>query len=123
MDFIEQLQQLANKTYIGQNAFGVKRRIKYTKFENVLIKINKSRPDFTLANITPENAQIMLPNLRLLIVGTLLQPFAETSSVSYKPTIDDPEHIDGRNYSLIMETEEIWLYDFETGKILAKEKF
>jgi hypothetical protein len=114
---------IESKTYVGQNAFRVKKLIKYKKFENITIEGDKIKPEFVLEHIPPPNAQILLPNLRLLIVGTLLQPFVKTNPVSYKPTLDDPEHIDGNNYSLVIEEEEVWLYDFASGKVLAKEKF
>jgi hypothetical protein len=112
-----------SKTYVGQNAFGVKKLIKYKKFENIIIEGNKFKPEFVLGRIPPSNAQILLPNLRMLVLGTLLQPFLKIDPVSYKPTLDDPEHIDGNNYSLVIAVEEVWLYDFASGKVLAKEKF
>jgi hypothetical protein len=114
---------IESKTYVGQNAFGVKKLIRYRKFENITIEGKKIKPEFVLENIPPSDAQILLPNLRLLIVGTLLQPFVKTNPVSYKPTLDKPEQIDGNNYSLVMEEEEVWLYNLTSGKVLAKEKF
>ncbi len=111
-----------SKTYVGQNAFGAKKLIKYKRFENISIEGDKSQPEFVLEHISPSNAQILLPNLRFLILGTLLQPFVRTNPVSYKPTLDNPEHIDGDNYSLVFAEEEAWLYDFASGKVLAKEK-
>jgi hypothetical protein len=114
---------IESKTYVGQNAFGVKKLIKYKKFENIDIEGDKIKPEFILEKIPPSDAQILLPNLRLLIVGTLLQPFVKSNPVSYKPTLDDPEHTDGSNYSLVIEEEEVWLYNLTSGKVLAKKKF
>ena len=95
--------------------------MKYKKFENIIIESDKIKPDFELLHIQPNEARRILPNLRLLIVGEPLQLFVKTNPVSYKPTINDPEHIDGNNYSLIIETKEVWLYDFENGKVLSKK--
>ncbi len=114
---------MESKTYVGQNAFGVKKLIKYKEFENITIEAGKIKPKFVLERIPPANAQILLPNLRLLMLGTLRQPFVKTEPVSYKPTLDKPEHIDGNNYGLVIAVEEVWLYDFASGKVLAKEKF
>lgn len=114
---------MESKTYVGQNAFGVKKLIKYKRFENITIEGDKIKPEFVLEHIPPSNAQILLPNLRLLILGTLLQPFVKTNPVSYKPTLDVPNHTDGDNYSLVIAEEEVWLYDFASGKVLAKKKF
>lgn len=115
-------RKVESRTYMGQNAFGVKKSINYSKFENIFIETDKSHSGFTLFDMKPDKAKTIVPNLRFLIVGELITPFVKTNPVSYKPTIDNPEHIDGNNYSVTIEMKEIWLYDFETGRVLRKEK-
>jgi hypothetical protein len=111
------------KPYIAQNAFGVKAIVKSRKFENLYIKTDKITPQFILENYPPEKAQKLLPFLRCLVVGTLLQPFADLDSVTYDATLKDPVRVDVNSVSIVVEAEEIWLYDFVSGKVLAKEKF
>ncbi len=115
-------KQLEGKTYVGENAFGVKRIISYKEYENIFIETEKIKPDFYLENVPPQEAMKLVPNLRFLVIGEPLQPFVKTATALYKPTLDNPEEVKGYNYSLIVEMKEIWLYNFETGKILSKRK-
>lgn len=116
-------KKTGGENYTGQNAFGVKKIVKYEKFENIIIEVDKTKPDFTLKNINPDEARKINSNLRLLVIGEVLQPFVKRKQVSYKPTLDEPNHTEGDNKFIIIEAKEIWIYDFETGKVFEKKKY
>ncbi len=111
------------KPYIGQNAFGAKVIVHTRRTNSINIKTDKITPQFILENYPPEKARLILPNLRCLVIGTLLQPFAKVESFTYDATLKDPVQYDVKAISLVIEAEEVWLYDFVSGKVLAKEKF
>ncbi len=116
-------KKIGSDTYTGQNAFGVKKIVKYEKFENIIIEVDRTKPDFTLKDIKPDEARRLNSNLRLLIIGEILQPFVRRKNVSYKPTLNEPNHTEGDNKFIIIEVKEIWIYDFETGKVFEKKKY
>lgn len=122
-DYMWSHKKIDSRTYIGQNAFGVKKIIQYSKFENIIIEVDKTKPSLTIKNIEPDEAKTLSDNLRLLIIGETLQPFAKRKKVSYKPTLDDPSHIEGDNKFIVIELKEVWVYDFITGKVFEKKKF
>ncbi len=111
---------IGSGTYIGQNAFGVKKAVTYKKFENILIEVDAQKPDFTVPGIPPNDARLLLPNIRLLVIGHPVQPFAKSETVNYDPTLSNPSHVVGNNFFLMITLREVWLYNFETGKVLKK---
>ncbi len=121
-DYMWSHKKIGSSSYVGENAFGVKKLVKYEKFENIIIEVDKIKPDFTIENIPPNEAKKLSSNLRLLIIGETLQPFVKSKTVSYKPTIDEPSHTEGNNKFVVIELKEVWIYDFETGKIFAKKE-
>jgi len=111
---------IESKTYIGQNVFGVKKPVIYRKFENIHIEDNDYLPNLKVQNIQPDEARKVINNMKLLLTGKFVSPFVRRDIASYKPTIDEPIHTEGINKYLSIEIEEIWLYDFVTGKIYRK---
>lgn len=108
-------------SYVGQNAFGARKRIEYRKYRNLHIEARPHENErFKLEKLSPDVARVILPNLRTLIVGDPLTPFAKSEPVSYPPKFDDPVEIDGDNYTIVLNRWSVWLYDFETGKVWAR---
>ena len=113
---------IGSRTYVGENIFGVKKLIQYQKFENISIKTEIPGISLIIDKINPRDAEKVLPNLRFLVIGEILQPFADIDTVERTPTISEPKHIKGDNYTITLEKKAIWLYDITTGKIWGKSK-
>lgn len=111
---------IRSRNYVGSNAFGAKVLVEYKLFENIIIDPVETRY-FDLKNIPPAKAQILVPKLRLLVIGALRSPFGKSEDVNYPPTITDPSHTEGKNYTILLTLREIWLYDFVTGTVYAKK--
>lgn len=111
-----------SRQYLAQTAFGVKFPAEYKKYENVHIVTSGfgTRIHFKLSNLSPAAARQLKPNLRFLIIGDPVTPFAKSEAVSYPATLKEPTQIDGDNLSVLIDLKEIWIYDITTGKIWAK---
>lgn len=106
--------------YVGQNIFGFKKNVEWKKFQNINIDVNKLKPAFILLKVPPREAELLLPKLRLLLIGDPLQPFAKSKTAYYKPTLDEPTEVTGYNLSFVLNLQQVWLYDVETGKVYQK---
>jgi len=61
-------------------------------------------------------------NLDILIIGRLDKPYVNESFDMVEPTLDRPSSSNVKEHGIIMQTEEIWLYDSTTGEIFNKLK-
>lgn len=109
-------------SYVGSNAFGVSKTIDFLRFENVNISSNRGAHGFTIDNLEPSLAQLVLPNMRLLVIGTLGEPMIKHDQDHKKPTFNSPTEIIENHSIISLDIEEVWLYNFENGKVYAKQQ-
>lgn len=117
------------KDYVGQNAFGVKKHIEafaVLRFYLVLSNFDKLptqpyKSELLLHVPVPrEQAPMAKKNMQMLYVGEIVSPFAEVKFREETPTIDDPTHDLVGEMKVWFHLEEIWLYDYPTGRIWHK---
>lgn len=108
-------------TYVGVNAFGLKKLIHSLTYETIYVATDKSNDDFILENIPPEQARKLMPLLRVLLIGDPLQPFLKAERFTSTPTITSPFKVTKQDYSIVIELRQAWLYDIATGEILSKQ--
>lgn len=118
-------------TYIGENAFGVKRKITKSEYTFYKLAINNIE-DITQTKVSwiaPVSAEIEMPparaklvkaNLEVIYVVKPVAPFHGFDAMQIKPTIDSPSDITTYTNFLIADVEEIWLIDGMSGEILSK---
>jgi hypothetical protein len=112
---------IKESNYRATNTFGVSRVVKHSKFENIDIEDRYANSKFfRLKNVPPAEAKGMIRWLRVLLIGTPTSPFVKVAKTDYRPTLDRPEHTEGTNYSIVLDVDEVWLYNLQTGKVLMK---
>lgn len=131
LDFVK-----AGRTYVGQNAYGVKKRV-VEKDEYIcdLIMVNpgelgfkKPEHDF-LGNeqnisfdltMDPATAQKVKSNLKLLVLFQVGAPYVGISKDYDSATIDNPVDLTTHRFFIFARVSEVWLYDSRTGEVFAK---
>lgn len=68
----------------------------------------------------PDQARSWKNNAKILIVCKLREPWFELSNSTSEPRFDSPTAGTTTTYSLHIKLEQIWLYDYYTGKVLKK---
>jgi len=121
-------------SYVGSNAFGVKKLIHKVKRTNLNLSVDT--PDWFLASYTkrvrygvspgfvlPVNAadaERFSQTLRVLLVGSLRAPFVTRDIGGSEPTITDPVDLTTIEQTVHVQLRAVWLYDVRTGSVVAK---
>ncbi len=119
--------------YVGENAFGVKRRIqKYrlTSFSLVIANVNdffqahfSSTPLLKMEiKLPPAQARLVKNNLAVAYITRLVSPYWGIESTELKPTIDAPTEFKIYNKFLVANLREVWLFNRIDGTIYSKLK-
>ena len=116
-------------SYVGSNAFGVKRRVavyKGTEFHLVMPKraLGDSILDglkLQCFGVPTQEARQTESRARVLIVGGITRPYIGKGQSSYTPTIDEPTHTETDKFYLYFDPHLIYVFDLATGKILSWE--
>jgi hypothetical protein len=122
-------------SYVGQNAYGAKVTIEKT-FANVYELLIENFRDFErvprdssltfrhtiTANLemTPAEAMAAKPNLKVLALARLHDPYILKGYLSHKPTVSEPRDTFAVYHYLVCEVKEFWIYDYASGRIYAK---
>jgi hypothetical protein len=119
--------------YIGENAFGTKRRVlKFRRdtygilFNNIEDFAHEKADTFFPITITWDvpmtvaTAMAAKEHSRLLLVFRLVQPYTRKWSNYVTPTINDPAERDLHWLYVNATIDELWLYNFDTGDIYHK---
>jgi hypothetical protein len=124
-----------SKTYIGQNAYGAKVAVEETfvdMFELIVENFNEferrgARGSLTYQRIitaeipmTAAEAMTVKPNLRVLALVKLVNPYFLTGYITQKPTISKPRDTFVVYQYLVGNVYEFWIYDYASGRIYAK---
>jgi len=108
-------------SFIGSNSFGVKRKVRSEKEEGyyVLFKAGEIGEAnlLTLQDVSVQQAKLLRPKLRVLVVGKLQYPYVGAESFKKKATIDTPVQTDSLYYYLYFKPEAFWFYNYETGEV------
>ncbi len=122
-------QTVGESSYIGQNAFGVKKEIKQTDLIDfgltvVIGSIDvQSRDYFGYAvdlKFTPIEAKRLKDNFRAIIIGELQKPILNKSATYEKPTINSPSEVLTLHHRFVLKIKEIWFFDQQTGRIYVR---
>jgi hypothetical protein len=111
------------KSYVGQNAYGVKRRVTEATETKYLIafqppKINNDLGPFSNAlelDMAPSLAKSELPFLQLVVLGHVIEPFA-IDDVEYSgATIDEPTELTIQKHAVVINSPCVGLRSSKTG--------
>jgi|GEM_PF-5794399 len=124
-------------SYVGRNAFGVSAHVTREVFAEYAILLPE-RYDFGDAKIVyqapPARAIALKPRMRVAMIVSLddrsvpepadsAATFGDARATGWdyhSATIDDPEDRTSLYYSLSGDIHGYWLYDYETGEVLAR---
>lgn len=108
-------------SYIGANAFGVKRRVRVEKEMNYYLIFKSGiigeAKMLTIQEVKPEKARAIRPHLRVLLVGVLTDPYIGGDKDETAATIDDPVKTSTFNFYAYFKPMAFWFYNFETGEV------
>lgn len=114
-----------SKAYIGKTSFGdsinatsILYNVCAVAFENM--DISGSSDISTSFEIAPEIARKLKGNLRALYIGKLTTPFMGEYHRYADATIIDPVQLMSGGDIVVINLEQIWLFDSKTGTILSK---
>ncbi len=110
-------------SFIGQNAFGVKKRIKVRSEVSInlnLWKVANFENDVSF-EIERNKAIRIKPYIRVLILAKLSDPFLSKDKNVDDATISDPNLITYYDYNIEAEYRGLVLYDIRTGEIFYKK--
>ncbi len=108
-------------SFIGSNAFGVKRRVRAETENYYHLLFNKGiigrANTLTINEVSVEKAKAIRPLLRTLIVGTLIDPYIGGDKDETSATISDPVKTTTYNFYAYFEPTAFWFYNLETGEV------
>jgi hypothetical protein len=124
-------------TYIGTNAFGVKKKILKVlirKTELLLEIPNWMKKDvfpspYTYVDSLADTVELAMnapdarrhkPGLRALLIGNLASPFTASADEHSTPTIDDPYDRTYVKHAVVLAIQELWIVDVRSGEVLAQ---
>ena len=116
--------------YTGRNAFNMRTRVRvYRNDEFFLGATSDALKQSNLQEIStsffmpPFEARIAKGNMRALVIGRLAEKPLYHDQERDKPEITDPYDRHNFRYVLMIVPEEVWFYDFPTGKIYTRLPF
>jgi TonB family protein len=109
-------------SFVGQNAFGVKKRVQVVREANIQLKLSWDRYyDNDLFFAVERSKAIRIKNsIRVLLLVKLHEPFVEINQNVETATIDDPRLVAYHDISLRAEYVGVIIYNIENGEILHR---
>jgi hypothetical protein len=105
-------------SYIGSNAFGVKKVIKRTSITRYCLDGVPLDPmQFAISR---DKASQEKARLKVLVVGRLREPYVKVVENYSSPTITSPYEVHSTSYVLILDVDEVWVFNGTTGQIHFK---
>lgn len=105
-------------SYIGQNAFGVKKVIR--KSDVTRFCLEGAADTQVIFPVARDKAPLEKRLARFVLVGKLRSPYVEIAKDHSSPTIDNPYDIHWTNYVLKFDVKEVWVFSGLTGNIFYK---
>jgi len=111
------------KSYVGENAFGVKKEVSVSTEETLFLDIKKlgDFDDFRL-QMGANEARAAKQHLRLLLICNLSPPYLTRSTSWHSPTIDDPRRTTDIFYEIPVTAREIWVVRLDNRQVVRKMK-
>lgn len=108
-------------SFVGSNSFGVKRRVRteaetgyYLLFQAGIIgQANK----LIIHDVSIEQAKVIRPWLRVLLIGTLAEPYTGGDKDEDGATLDNPVKTSTTYFYVYFKPEAFCFYNFETGEV------
>ncbi len=112
--------------YIGSNAFGASVRVERTVSTSYCFQMKDIRLDddvVFVANLDPKKAKAVSDKLALLFVFNVEDPYIDKDDYeSRQAKFDNPYEESHTIHNIAVKPTEAWLFNYETGEILAKNK-
>ncbi|MEW6563310.1 MAG: hypothetical protein AB1400_08795 [Pseudomonadota bacterium] len=116
-------------SYLGANAFG--RKIKVTKRLTQKLAVGvidvkaaerwrRLRSSIDGFELEPALAREAMGHSNVLVIGKPVAPFIDAATHGTAPTLDIPIDMTTETKMLVLEVEEMWVYNFDTGEIYKK---
>jgi len=131
--FIMATQEQDLGSYIGSNAFG--KEVRITKRKVFKVVVGESRPigltswgghekfdEAAALKLEPAKAREAMGHTRMLVIASLKQPFFYRGWTRHAPTISEPWDVNTELKVLLVDPEELWVYNEENGEIYKKVK-
>lgn len=117
-------RKVAEGTYLAQNAFGVKSRVRYLDMERWLIDTQRGKiSPVEIDGINPPRAAKIADGLRVLLIGRLQSPYGETvKGPQISPTVASPYRLAVEDHVIKLAATDLWVYHLGTGEILGQWK-
>lgn len=105
-------------SYIGQNAFGVKKVIRQSEIAKFCLEgTSKTQVTFPMAR---DKAKIEKQLAKFILIGRLKSPYAKVMESYLSPKIDSPYEVHGTSYVLKFDVKDIWIFSGLNGDILYR---
>ena len=107
-------------SYVGSNAFGVKKSIKKSLLNvHCIFGIPHETVSFPMDR---EKAKREKASIRAILIGRIVEPFLESSSDYHSPTVTEPHETAYKFVGLKFDLKEVWAYNSVTGEIYSRPK-
>jgi len=108
-------------SFVGSNAFGVKRRVRAEK-EQAYFTVFKegilgSAGMVNIEEASVEQAKLIRPQIRVLIVGNLQQPYVGGDTDHNEATIDNPVQTSSYNFYVYFKPQAVLFYNLQSGEV------
>lgn len=113
-------------TYVGSNAFGVKRKITRRRISSILVTFSGTKmsdPCFVPVGMSRIDAARNTKLAGWALIGRLQEPYLSVESESTSPTITHPYEDDTTSFVLVLEVEEAIAFDIKTGRVFYRRKW
>lgn len=115
-------------SYIGSNAFGVKKRIQAWRDTEIIVGITKkfissidsSNPIACSFSVDAQYAKTLKNTVRLLVIGKLTKPYMGQYEYEDTATITNPTHVITKSFMIYIQPVAIRVYDIQTGKVFCR---
>lgn len=108
-------------TYVGQNAFGVKKLVARERRETICVRPVSSVDFNATFKVSPESAMRLKSSGKMLIVGTLADPLLSADYAASEATISNPRETLATIRNLHMNIRALWFYDGVTKRVFHKQ--
>lgn len=115
------LDFIRGDSYVGENAFGVKKEVRVSTSEVLQLKLTNARDfDRIRFSMPSQQAREAQDKLRLLLIGKLQAPYLIYEKKEHLPTIDSPRRSTTIGHTIPFELHEIWVVRNDNGQIVHR---
>jgi hypothetical protein len=108
-------------SFIGSNAFGVKRRVRAEKEQAYFTAFKAGWLGSTgvhkIKEVSVEQAKLIRSQIGGLIVGKLREPYVGQRADRSEATLDDPVQRSSNNFYVFFQPQAVWFYNLQSGEV------